>query len=229
MVELLCFSDTHGDLPPALDETHAIAWLFAGDYYNGPEIDTLDDDASDLAAREFLYPAAGWITKRSIPVCAVHGNHDILDPWNFFRQAEQIDGMVHRVADRVLVAGIGWNGEKYFEIPTESDLVSQCDSVRRQITRIGTDRDHIVLMTHYPPRLSEIFPSGEFSDPGWYGCLRKLAEEVNAIAIIQGHNHRWHGLSGTFILAGRNCLALQPGPLGMRLAIDPECGVARIV
>jgi Icc-related predicted phosphoesterase len=221
MFELPCFSDTHGTPPPNINEDSAAAWLFAGDFYNGPESEnsptTTDDPATKL-----LYPASSWIEQRGIPVLALHGNHDVCDPWRFFSRENCVDGAVTRLADNLLVAGIGWHGERYFEIPLESDLEPLCDSVRRQVLLMANSRDLIVLMTHYPPRLPEVFSGGEYENPGWYQSLRQLAEDLRPVAIIQGHNHHWHGQLGTVNFGGRECLCVQPGPEGMRLSIGSD-------
>ncbi len=53
MVHLVCFSDNHGEMPPPSDESSADAWIFAGDFYNGPEINGenhTDADADGMSA-----------------------------------------------------------------------------------------------------------------------------------------------------------------------------------
>ena len=132
---LLCCSDTHGQLPPALCEQGATAWLHGGDAMHGPAaVD--DDEPIDPLLDPLRAPIARWFMERPIPVYIVRGNHDIADDFAAFQHASDVGGFVRQIAPRLFVAGIGWHGEKYFELPRESDLEPMCQQVIRQATRL---------------------------------------------------------------------------------------------
>ncbi len=77
-----CCSDTHGSSLPRWGEPGIAAVLHAGDVYDAP---TLIEDDDDPAARH-------WAASAGVPVFAVRGNHDYLDPGGFFRAAQDLTG-----------------------------------------------------------------------------------------------------------------------------------------
>src|SRR3954454_19310461 len=129
----LCCSDTHGTVPPTIDESGAIAWLHAGDVNNGP---TAVGDGSDPLEDPLRCDAARWFVTRRLPVFVVKGNHDGVDDFRAFSDATNLTGRVAEVAPRLYVAGIGWHGERYYELPFEADLRKVCDAVLRQTRRL---------------------------------------------------------------------------------------------
>lgn len=132
---LICCSDTHGCQPPDNRDGEPItAWLHAGDAYDGPAI--LGDEEEPLPGDPIAEPMRSWLRSRDKPVYGVHGNHDVADPYRWFASIEAVDGRVARIAPKLVVVGIGWNGEKYFELPGESDLRRICDAARRQVLRL---------------------------------------------------------------------------------------------
>jgi Icc-related predicted phosphoesterase len=224
---LLCCSDTHGRLPPALDEAGATAWLHAGDVANGPE---LVADGSDPLADPLREPVARWFASRPIPVVLVRGNHDTADDFGAFRVAGDATGKVVRLADGLVVTGVGACGERYFELPLESDLRAVCDSVKRQAARLVMPSDRLVLLTHYPPRLPGMRAiERDVRDGGlWYDCVRELAETLRPVAIVQGHVHSWQGTSQTVTLGGANVLIFHAGLIGGTLVVNCESGGVEI-
>ena len=74
---------------------------------------------------------ARWFADRTTPVHVVAGNHDTADEFGAFRTATDLTGRVLPVAERLFLAGVGWHGERYFELPLESDLRAVCDRVGR--------------------------------------------------------------------------------------------------
>ena len=222
---LLCCSDTLGAPPPALDETGAVAWLHAGDANNGP---TAVGDGSDPLADPLRAEAARWFIDRPIPLWVVKGNHDGIDDLNAFAASRDLTGRVVRVAPRLLVAGIGWHGERYFELPFEADLAKACESVARQARRLVMPDDRLILLTHYPARYPEVREvEGDRDGAGvWYNCVRDVIEEFRPLVVVQGHVHRWAGTAFTAAVRDRQVLALFPGPTGAVVTVDPEAGTA---
>src|SRR3954447_15111936 len=103
-VRLLCCSDTHGHRPPDLDEFGAVAWLHAGDVYEGPDL--VGDDEEPLPGDPIAEPVRSWLATWRVPVLCVHGNHDVADTFRWFETADAIDERVRRVGPRLVVAGI---------------------------------------------------------------------------------------------------------------------------
>lgn len=128
---LNCCSDTHGNRLPELSDEGAAAWLHAGDAYDGPGI--LADDEPPLPGDPLAEPMLAWIRARSIPIYTVRGNHDVSDPYGWFAATAAVDGLVSRIGSDLLVAGLGWHGERYFECPEERDIEKVCESVRWQM------------------------------------------------------------------------------------------------
>lgn len=214
-----CSSDTHGHRPPESAHGPVSAWLHAGDVYDGPAI--LADDEEPMPGDPIAEPIRAWLRSREAPVYGVHGNHDAADPYRWFASIEPVDGRVARIAPKLVVVGIGWNGEKYYELPGESDLRRVCDSVRRQVLRLTMPSDRVVLLTHYPPRLSGLFPikPGATVEAG-SDAITDLVRELRPILIVQGHEHFWFGKSAYVDLDGRHALVVKPGPTGMSVVID---------
>jgi Icc-related predicted phosphoesterase len=226
-IRLLCCSDTHGQRPPDLDETGAVAWLHAGDVYEGPA--SVDGDEAPLPGDPIAEPVRSWLAARRVPVLCVHGNHDVADPYRWFDTADAIDGRVRRLSPGLVVAGIGWHGERYYECPIESDLETVCDSVRRQLLRVTTSSDLVVLLTHYPTRIEGLFPlkPGAMQTAG-YDAVTRLVNEVRPSLIVQGHEHFWFGRAGNISFGARDALIVNPGPTGVVVDINVERGVAEV-
>jgi Icc-related predicted phosphoesterase len=226
-VRLLCCSDTHGKRPPDLDEAGATAWLHAGDVYEGPAL--VDDDEEPLPGDPIADLVRTWLATRRVPVFCVHGNHDVADPYRWFERADAIDGRVRRLESGLVIAGIGWHGERYYECPVESDLEPVCDALRRQLFGVGTPADVIVLLTHYPPRIDGLFPMkpGATQTAG-YDAVTRLVNEIRPTLVVQGHEHFWFGQVAKLSYGDRMAIIVNPGPTGMAVAIDLERGVAEV-
>jgi Icc-related predicted phosphoesterase len=111
------------------------------------------------------------------------------------------------------------------ELPGESDLEPVCERARRQLRRLATPRDRIVLMTHYPPLSPGLFPPrvGARADSASESIAR-LVDEIKPILIVQGHEHRWSGLIGR----RNSALVINPGREGMIAVVDTETNHAEI-
>jgi Icc-related predicted phosphoesterase len=209
-----------------LAEDGAVAWLHAGDVTNGP---TAVQDDSDPLADPLRVEVAAWFARRSVPIFLVRGNHDVTDDFRAFQSGIDVTGLVLPLAPRLFVAGIGWHGERYFELPMEADLELVCDAVRRQARRKLMPRDRLVLLTHYPPRHPEFREvRGDRDGAGvWFDCVRRLVDELRPLAVVQGHVHRWfrtaHPVPGSW---GATVLVVNPGPPGAIVTVDVDHGTA---
>jgi Icc-related predicted phosphoesterase len=224
---LLCCSDTHGQRAPDLAETGALAWLHAGDVYDGPSISAGDDHP--LTGAPLAEPVRSWLQSRTVPVLGVRGNHDVGDPYGWFDVAEPVDERVRRLGPNLVVAGLGWHGERYYECPVESDLETACERLRRQLLRVTNRSDLVILLTHYPPRVPGLFPMkpGAVECAG-YEAISRLVQEVQPILIVQGHEHFWFGQVATIEFGERSTLVVNPGPRGMTVTVDLERCVAEV-
>jgi Icc-related predicted phosphoesterase len=212
-----------------LDEVRATAWLHAGDAMHGPAAVEAEDAVNPL--RDPLRaPVARWFKERPIPVYIVKGNHDIADDFGAFRHGSEVSGVVRQIAPKLYVAGVGWCGEKYFELPLESDLESMCAQVIRQATRLVRNSYHLVLLTHYPPRLPGMREMERNPRNGglWYDCVRELAATLRPAAIIQGHAHGWSGTSQSVDLGGKSVVIFHPGRIGGTLLLEMETGAVEV-
>jgi Icc-related predicted phosphoesterase len=223
---LLCCSDTHGEAPPNFDDATATAWLHAGDLYEGPSLVCHDEDATPLPGDPIAEVFLSWARSRRAPVYAVQGNHDVADPYGWFAAVSDVSGRVERLGDDLLLVGVGWHGGVYFELPGESDLETVCERVRRQVRREARQGDAIVLLTHYPPLLPGLFPprkgrTASAADGGSVSIAR-LVDELKPVAIVQGHEHRWAGLSGRHGAS----LVICPHRTGMEMIVDTDMRAA---
>ena len=92
-------------------------------------------------------------------------------------------------------------------------------AVKRQLRRIATPYDRVVLMSHYPPLLSGLFPARVGAQAGGGSeSLARFVEEPKPILIAQGHEHRWAGLSGRTASA----LVINPSRAGMVVVVDTD-------
>ena len=228
---LLCCSDTHGEAPPPLDDATASAWLHAGDLYEGPTIVGRGDDAPPLPGDPIAGAFTDWVKARRAPVYAVHGNHDCADPYGWFASVDAVDGRVIRLAENLLLVGIGWHGEVYVEMPREEDLEAVCRQAVRQLHRLARFGDCIVLLTHYPPALAGLFPPPrEVVGPdGASRSIAQLVHDFRPVLVVQGHEHTWAGLVGRFGLGdGTETLVINPGRQGMAVIVDLATGRAAV-
>ena len=190
-------ADSHGRPPELPPMDGVIAWLHGGDICRG-------DNADDLARM------TAWQRSLPVPLLAVRGNHDVGRVREWFLRCEDITGGVRRIADDLLVAGVGWAGEKHYELPAEGDLRPVCDQVRRQLLRLQTVRDRLILLTHYPPAY-----------PGCDGhrCILDLIEQIRPIMVVTGHLHGLAGTQAQIAPSGSVIVVHHPGLHGKALRI----------
>jgi Icc-related predicted phosphoesterase len=178
-----------------------------------------------------MAPVAKWFAERGVPVYIARGNHDVDDPYRALAHCGDLTGRVVKLAEHLFVAGIGWHGEKYFELPYERDLEPVCQSVIRQAMSRVFSKDRLILLTHYPPRFAGTHevPNDRYGGGVWYDCVRSVVELLEPIAVVQGHNHRWFGATHQIKLARRETLIVNPGTHGCVLEIDLEADGARLI
>jgi Icc-related predicted phosphoesterase len=205
-----------------VDETGAVAWLHGGDVCNYHdarneryEANPLDPDAAATVE---------WFSTRSVPVFLVRGNHDVDDPSGAFRRSTDATGLVLSVAPGLFIAGVGWSGDRHFDLPDEPDLAKVCDGIRRQVLRQVGLRDRLILLTHYPPKLRALFPFEGTGFGFWLDAVRQLIEDIKPAAVVAGHTHRDAGKVATYRYAGGHSRIVIPGTIGARLTIDTEQG-----
>ena len=230
-----CCSDTHGRLPDLPDRANGKcdATFHAGDIYNGAELTRGRHDPQEIAG------VAGWVDPevatvhrwldQAGPVYVVRGNHDLADPHDFFQRAQEVIGRVARVSELLVVAGLGWHGERYYELPGEAEMIRVCDAVRWQLRRLAGPRDGVILVTHYPPKLPELYPYRIPEVGWWHDCTRALVEEVCPVLVVQGHIHELAGESAEFPGGRATTLIVSPGKRGTVLEIDASARQARVV
>lgn len=196
-MRIACVSDTHG-MVPSLPLEGCDLLLHGGDFYN--EIEKQDWRANNVGALK------AWISKLSIPAWGVRGNHDCADPAGWFASSRDVTGSVQAIAadlpdphsskasPKLFVIGLGWHGERFFELPTITDMTRVCGDVLRQCMLKMKDGDQSVILTHFDAARvvyhGRAFPALE----GWaYDCVRMVAEAVRPLAVMQGHSHRMGG------------------------------------
>jgi len=214
--KFLCTSDTHGHVPPPLDETCATAWLHAGDVYSGKVL-----HSRSLISNKVRL----WKSASEVPVYAVRGNHDYTDPLGIFDMDMDITGRVVRIAPDVLIAGIGWHGGKYYDLPMDkNDIAPIVQGILRILLRELLPSDRLILLTHYPPALPDFeteFPRNWIADHGWvYPSIRSFIDEFNPAAVVMGHIHDWAGKSARLDVGSTSTLILNPGAEGMTFTLD---------
>jgi Icc-related predicted phosphoesterase len=67
--------------------------------------------------------------------------------------------------------------------------------------------EKLILLTHYPPKLPEL-PCGQLSENWTYRCVAELIDELQPIAVVQGHVHEWFGRQWR----RGSTLIVSPGP-----------------
>ncbi len=199
-------SDTHGEKLPTWPGRRLAAVLHAGDIYDSPTL---------VLPENYVNPRV-WAAALGVPVLAVRGNHAFRDRAGFFMAAEDVSGRLVRIAEGLWVAGIGFAREWYCDTPGESDLEPQCHGLLRIAQRQVMPQDHMILLTHYPPKLPEL-PCDEASAGCVYGCVADLIGALRPGAVVFGHNHDWFGRQWR---RSDGTLMVSPGPRGGVLTIS---------
>ena len=207
-MRLFCFSDTH-QAPMPICAPEPDAWLFAGDLYNRPSRHILSEADVTFAAETRL-----WSTSRAASVFAVRGNHDTNDRADFFESCNDLSlGDVRKLDDGLYVAGLGWAGDRYFELPTETELVERCLRLENKASLL---EGRFILLTHYPPFDARTQPAKLFDDGFFFKCIFELIKALKPIVVVAGHIHDHFGAC----LEMGGSRVVFPGPVGKWLSID---------
>lgn len=146
----------------------------------------------------------------------MRGNHDLNDKARFFEAATDLtEGAIRSLGDSLFIAGIGWSGNRYFELPEESNLQYLCNIVENMWS-LQTGR--FMLMTHYAPRDPAAPPDKLFPDGFYFNCIGKLIQKLRPLIVIAGHCHDQFGKTISF----HDTPILFPGPMGKLLTIDTK-------
>ncbi len=198
-------TDTHGGTLPTWRGRRLDAVLHAGDIYDAPK----------LAQGQYYASRRTWASALGVPV---RGNHDYRDRDRFFELAEDISGKLVSLADGLWVAGIGLAPEWYCDTPGETDLEPQCRSLLRMANRLAMRCERVILLTHYPPQMPRLLGYG--TPESWmYECLADLAEILQPVAIVFGHQYDWFGRQWR---RADGTLLVNPGPRGGLLTISAQ-------
>ena len=206
-------ADTHSAPLPHWTGIEIAAVLHGGDIYDAP---SLIEDDDDPIPRQ-------WVESVGVPVLAVRGNHDHQDPGHFFQVADDLSGRLRKLLPGLWVAGIGFAPERYYDLPGETDLEAQCRDLSRQIRRQVMRGETLILLSHYPPKFSEL-PCEQVPANWTFRCVAQLVEELEPLAIVQGHVHEWIGRQWR----RKNVLIVSPGPQVqvLRISFGRGSGVA---
>lgn len=130
-------------------------------------------------------------------VAFIRGNHDVHDRYGWFG-LYGCNGNVLRYG-KTLVACLGWNGEKFADLPGTPELLPIISSLDRQLTRMRNSDDTLILATHYPPLMvpfirenPEMFDEFYEERPGSIAVLEAITN-WKPNYVVMGHIHQWHG------------------------------------
>ena len=213
MPTFFCCSDTHGKSPPNYPERDLDGWLHAGDVCDKLWV------GRPLPKSNNVMEIRDWVSSRTKPVCAVHGNHDTFDGAKFFAACHDITGSVIEVAG-VRIVGVGWCGMDFADLPGNPELQSVANDCLRIFNRFS-DMKPVVLLMHYP----FLSPDGEIKSVP----LRDLVNDLRPVAVVQGHLHEWAATHYRFDAGKFSSLVLNPSSAGMLLRISEsgaECHLA---
>src|SRR5436309_5905576 len=82
VINIICYSDTHGQTPQSQDDDGVTAILHGGDFYDGRILryatgrEACEEGITELRRVTDLR----WLASAKAPVYAVNGNHDVADP-----------------------------------------------------------------------------------------------------------------------------------------------------
>ena len=213
MLRFLCCTDTHGETPPKGNERNATAWLHAGDICN---------TGATIHGGLQVKRLANWASRRTIPAYAVQGNHDCgFGAEVLGRFAKDVTGKVVNIAPHLFLAGTGWSGAKFFDVPDENALEPVCQQVLAQARSLLSPDDRCILLSHYPPRIPALEHKGVGEDYT-FRCVKVLVDELKPLAVVYGHIHSRFNSEDVYEIGGISVLVVNPGAYGGVLSMDIE-------
>lgn len=230
---LLICSDTHETVPtahPQSPDPDPICWLHAGDFYLNKDIASTDDDAGAEYADTIGALEGGeayqWFKGNKLPIYAVRGNHDGHDAWGFFHSVHDVTGKVMHLQPKLLLAGLGWHGRNYNDLPNDAAFAGISAAISRAVNKERQPGDMLILLSHYPAFAPPAVDNADDS----FESLRTLAQTIRPDVIIQGHIHQWFSSQYEVDLpkakrgAAEHVLVINPGSGGGLLSIDTSKG-----
>jgi Icc-related predicted phosphoesterase len=149
----------------------------------------------------------------------VHGNHDCEDPEAIFSK-HGITGSIKQLADDVFVVGLGWHGQYYYDLPREMDLKNVASSLARQAISHVPNGSRIIILTHYPALMPEIFRY-HGNPEGWmFQSVTDLIRVLSPLMVVQGHVHELFGTACKYKLHNGETTVVNPGPRGVCAEIE---------
>jgi Icc-related predicted phosphoesterase len=195
----LCVSDGHGRMPTIADSAGFNAWFYIGGMARWGD------------GKQFVL----WSMRQTIPIVSVSGHEDsgVFGSLLLAHYSTNVTGSAVRIADSVMIVGVGFCTE-YPPIrtarPTENRLAMICADALRSANARRRPGDSVILLTHYPPKLS--VPGYDGDDPGFYHCMRPLIEQLKPVAVIHGHVRHRFGTQVLWQHKNGHTLIACPGP-----------------
>lgn len=203
VMRILAVSDTHGN-DAKIPEVDVV--LHGGDIY----------DKLEKGKASSCDPSS-WTKAKKL--CVVNGNHDCHDQHKIFAH-HGITGRIEEIDPRLYVIGVGWSGEKYYELPTERELTKTCSSLMRQAVLRIPNGAYVIVLSHYPGIMPNLY-NYNGNPEGWmFQCVTDLARATNAVMIVQGHVHELFRTAGYFRQGDYSSLVINPGPNGALVDFD---------
>jgi predicted phosphodiesterase len=193
-------SDNHGRPFSTLGNIDLL--FHAGDFYG--------HEKNPFGQWETIQPGDLGI---ACPVYAVKGNHDYADPANFFSGSRDLSEKCQQIAPGLFVVGVGWHGERFYDLPNESDIEPVCKQALEDCGRKMIAGDRSILLSHYGVIAPDAVATHVNSV---YSALTRIALVLKPALIVQGHVHEWAGMSCFY--AGATCIFAGPEPVVINLS-----------
>lgn len=227
---LFCCSDTHASIPPS-PTIEVLASLHAGDFYNRgtKNYRTMFGDKA-LALLDWVESI-----KKPESYFSVRGNHDGNDEVSFFSKTSEITGKAVRIADDLVLVGVGWYGRYHYDLPEEHAVEAVCISARKDMERLAKTGDSFIILSHYPAYTPEVFETnagGQRKNKplGWmFDCVRELIDDVQPMVVVAGHVHELAGQQAVYSGKRHASLLVFPGPKGGVLTCSTDTMTARFM
>ncbi len=213
-IKIFCLSDSHGDIPTTTGGMTWDACLHAGDFCSA---------AMRGGVGRKLGQFKRWADNFGPPVLAVRGNHDAGAGLQVLATSiKDVTGEIVQVTPSLLVAGLGWTGANFFDLPGEAELQAACNALFDKAQPMILPGNSFVLLTHYPGDFGGLFPFTGDRTGFVFKCVRDLTERLRPLVVIQGHVHGHFMSQGTYEWSLGSTLVVNPGPDGGTLLVNVE-------
>lgn len=219
--KLLICSDTHETAPGIIAPPDARCWLHAGDYYLNKDTASTDDEsdaqyADTIGELEGVTPINGLSSARC-PFIPSGATMMAMMPGVSFAPSMTLQAKLPASGrDYWLRASGGMAGITTI-CHRMGVLLTPVQLSPAPVRSLRKPGDGLILLTHYPAYA----PPVAKNKAGTFAILRKLAEGLNPLLVIQGHVHEWAGSHYDVLLDSKRVLVANPGGFGMVVSIDP--------